>query len=255
MKSRAFLEELALPPRPAPDRGGALQIAPFPKTVFVLAYLILLVSIRRYDWLRALLFAAFPCVLARAGGLSIGFFLRRTLAALPFVVCAGLANLFFDRAPQPFLPGLSAPGGVLSFLVLAEKTLGSVFMVLLLSTTTPMQGLAGALTRLHVPCLLVVQIQLLFRYLFVLADEARTRVQAYQLRNPGVRAIPLRDWGGIVGRLFLRSVGRANGVYRAMACRLYRADAPLPTGDAGTAREWTGVFILFLGLCLLRFWP
>ena len=233
--------------------GRALaRFSPLPKVCFVLGFLVLTVSFDRYDWSGSSLFAVIPFLLAWSGGVSAGGVLRRAVLALPFVLCAGVANLFFDRNPVAFAAGTTLPGGVLSCWVLAAKTLATTGMVLLLTATTSISGISGALVRLRVPCLLILQMQLFCRYLVLTAEEARNLVNGYLLRNPGCRIVPVRDWGMLCGRLFLRSVDRADAVDRAMQCRLFLAGEPLPPGEAGSAAQWCGCIFAFSLLCVLR---
>ncbi len=234
------------------SHGRLSELSPLVKVCFVLGFLFLTVSFGRYDWKGSTLFACMPFLLAMVGRVSAGKLLRRAVWALPFVVCTGAANLFFDREPTTFAADIMLPGGVISFWVLMAKTLATTGMVLLLAATTSISGISGALVRLHVPCLLILQLQLLCRYLVLTAEEARNLANGYFLRNPGCRLIPVRDWGMLCGRLFLRSVERADAVYRAMQCRLFRAGDPLPAGRAGSGVEWTICLLLFGILCALR---
>ena len=237
----------------APSASGAFsRLAPLPKVCLVLGFLILTVSFGRRAWCGCTLFAVVPYLLARAGGVSPVVLLRRASLALPFVLCAGAANLFIDREPVAVGAGLTLPGGVVSFWVLIAKTLAATGMVLLLAAVTSISGISGALVRLRVPCILILQIQLLCRYLLLTAEEARNLCNACLLRNPGCRIVPVRDWSTLCGRLFLRSVERANAVYRAMQCRLFHAGEPLPPGETGTAGEWCGVGALLLVFVFLR---
>lgn len=246
----SMLQKLQQMPSASAD-SPYCRIAPLPKVCFVLGFLLLSVSFGHYALAGTVLFALTPFLLAVLGGIPAGTLFRRALTALPFVLCAGIANLFFDRLPVP-LYGLTVPGGLLSLLVLTAKTLATVGMVLLLAATTSMQDIAGSLTRLHVPCLLILVLQLLYRYLFLLAEEAVSMRNAYFLRNPGCRVIPLREWGSLTGRLFIKSVERADAVYAAMQCRLFRAGAPLRSGRQGGWREWTGFVLLFGVFFFLR---
>ena len=176
------------------------RIAPLPKVCFVLGFLLLTVSFGHYSLAGAVLFALTPFLLAVRGGVPAGTLFCRALTALPFVLCAGIANLFFDR----------------------------------------------------LPCLLILVLQLLYRYLFLLAEEAVNLRNAYFLRNPGCRVIPVREWGVLTGRLFIKSVERADAVYAAMQCRLFRAGAPLRAGRQGSWNEWAGFVLLFGVFCFLR---
>ncbi len=236
-------------------RSPFARFSPLPKVCFVLGFLVLTVSFGRYEWIGTTLFALVPFLFARIGDVPPGGLLARAALALPFVLCAGAANLLFDREPVCVMDGVFLPGGVLAFWVLSAKTLAATGMVLLLAATTSISGISGALVRLHVPCILILQIQLLCRYLVLTAEEAGNLSHAYFLRNPGCRILPARDWGMICGRLFLRSVERAEGVYRAMQCRLFHAGERLPPGEAGTPLEWGIGVLLFAVLCAVRVMP
>ena len=228
------------------------RISPLVKVCFTLGFLLLTVSLQRYDWRGCTVFALCPFLFAIIGKIRVGGLFRMTLGAFPFVLCAGISNLFFDRTPVAVWNTWTLNGGVIALIVLLGKTLATVGMVMTLSAATPMQEISGVLVRLHVPCLLVLQVQFLFRYLFLLLEEARNVGNAYFLRNPAVRAVPLKDWGTLVGRLFLRSVERANCIYKAMQCRLFHAGNPLPNASKGSWQEWSAGALIFGGLILVR---
>ena len=63
--------------------------------------------------------------------------------------------------------------------------------------------------------------QLLFlnRYLFVLTGEAERISRARSLRSSGRKAMSFKVFTQIVGHLLLRTLDRAERVYRAMLCR------------------------------------
>ncbi len=235
-----------------PPTSALRRVSPLPKVCFTLGFLILAVSFDRYAWVGCALFALVPFLIAWLGGLSVPAIFRRALVAFPFVLCAGVANLFFDRTPIKVAGGFSLSGGAVSLFVLIAKTLATVGIVLVLSATTSIQEISGACVRLRVPCILVLQIQLLFRYLLLVAEEARDLADAYFLRNPACRIVPVRDWGMLAGRLFLRSVARGNAVYRAMQCRLFNAGRPLAKSARGSFGEWSVCLPILGFFCLLR---
>lgn len=236
------------------ESGSCLRrMSALPKVVIVVCFLIFAVSLSRYDWRGAAAFAVLPFLAARLSRVPCRPLLVRTAAALPFILCAGIANCFFDRRLQEVAPGVEFSGGVVALAVLVLKTAGTVGAVLLLTTVTPIQELSGALVRLHVPCILILQIQLLCRYLGVILEEAHTMKNSYLLRNPQSRVIPFRDWGILIGRLFLRSVKRAEEIYQAMQCRLFHAGRPLKAASPGTTGEWSMTFLFILIFAAMRY--
>ncbi|MDO4630399.1 MAG: energy-coupling factor transporter transmembrane component T [Planctomycetia bacterium] len=235
------------------NSGGLCACAPLMKVVLLVGYLILLVSFSRYAWEGVFLFTLLPYVVAWGSGISPISLAKRVLIALPFVVCAGVANCFFDRASVEIFSGVVLSGGFLSLLVLTAKTFGAVGAVLLVSLTTSMSGITGALATLRVPCLMILQIQLMLRYLVLTMEEALHITNAYFMRNPDCKLIPMRDWGTLTGQLFIRTVRRGNAIYAAMQCRLFSARAPISEAQRPRKRDWCVTVLLLFSLACARF--
>lgn len=139
--------------------------------------------------------------------LPAGFVVRRVLAVEPFVL--GVALL-----------ALLQPQGGPVFVSLVVKSTLSLLTMIVLSSTTPVADLLRVLRRVHVPAIFVTTLALLYRYLFVLADESQRMARARTSRTlaPSRR----RTWqllGGGLGMLFVRSSERAERIYAAMLAR------------------------------------
>jgi cobalt/nickel transport system permease protein len=108
--------------------------------------------------------------------------------------------------------------------MLAEKSFLSVFASLLLVSTTPITELSAALDVLRVPRTLVLVIQFVYRYLFVISEQAQHMRLAALARRGAGRAPGSRFHAaaGALGVLFARSWERADGIYRAMLSRGFR---------------------------------
>jgi cobalt/nickel transport system permease protein len=135
------------------------------------------------------------------------FFLKRLLFFEPFILTVAALALF-------------QPGGVPKFLTLVVKSTLSLVTVILLSNTTPFHELLRVLRRIHVPSVFVTILALMYRYIFVLADEMQRMRRARRSRTFGKRRE--RTWillSRIVGQLFLRSTERAERIYAAMSAR------------------------------------
>src|SRR5262249_35014073 len=113
---------------------------------------------------------------------------------------------------------------------LAVKAFLSAFAGLLLIATTPMTELTSALDTLRVPRTLVLVIQFLYRYLFVISEQAQNMGRA-ALSGRGRRGTfgikpaagaGFRAAAGALGVLFVRSWERADGIYSAMLARGFR---------------------------------
>jgi cobalt/nickel transport system permease protein len=155
-----------------------------------------------------------------------------------FVVIAGLLLLLsvltsipwrfiFGRLIllEPFALGialmalLQANGGMVFLSILVKSTL-CLFTVILLSNTTPFSNLLQTMKQLGVPRLLVTILALLYRYLFVLIDEAERLNRARASRTFSTsRRKRWHTLASLIGQLFVRSTERAERIYTAMTAR------------------------------------
>ncbi|MFZ5810056.1 MAG: cobalt ECF transporter T component CbiQ [Chloroflexota bacterium] len=203
--------------------------------------------------------------------LGIRFYVKRAVLALPFVLAA--FPLLFTIAGQPlweFRVGAwvfqaSVEGGV-RFLSIAIKSWISVQAAVLLAVTTPFPDLLLAMRALRLPRMLVAIFGLMWRYIFVLADEALRLMRARSARSSLSLDRPQRagrsvSWrakvtGGMAGSLFLRAFERADRIYVAMLSRGYDGEVrslPLPPFQR---RHWISIFVgisLFVFLLLLAY--
>lgn len=104
---------------------------------------------------------------------------------------------------------------------LIEKSYLSTAAVLLLVGTTPLPRLLGALEALGTPRILVLLAQFLYRYLFVISEQAQHLRLAAACRagSGGRRQSRFKAAAGALAVLFARSYYRAEGIHRAMLAR------------------------------------
>lgn len=220
------------------------------KVLVTLAYLVSMLSLERYEVARLLPFAAFPLILAAQGGVPLGLLLRRAALALPFVVFVGIFNPLIDRSVQLTLGPLAITGGMLSFSSIVLRSLLAVTTGLVLVGVTGFDQICRALGRLGMPTALLVQLQFLYRYLFVLADEALRMLHARVQRCAKNSRPSLHEYRALLGNLLLRTLDRAGRIHQAMLCRGFNGQMPdlRPTSRFGPA-EWR--FCAVWGLFLL----
>jgi len=178
--------------------------------------------------------------------LGISYVLKRSSLALPFVLAA--LPLVFTVSGQalftvnigPWTLHASLPG-LARFLGITLKSWISVQAAIVLAASTSFPDLLVAMRALHVPRLMVSIFGLMWRYLFVLVDEASRLLRARLARSGqsdtpraktgGSLAWRARVTGGMAGSLFLRAVARSDRIYMAMVSRGYDGEArslPLP---------------------------
>ena len=142
-------------------------------------------------------------------------------------------------------------GGWVSYASIVLRFLLTVAAALVLTATTGFIGVCLALEKLKVPEALVTQLLLLYRYIFVLGDEAHRMSQARRLRSFRRRGMGWRVYAQMLGQLLLRTFARAQRVYLAMKCRGFdgeiRVGRPLHFGAADLAfvLRWSAAFMAF----------
>lgn len=180
-----------------------------------------------------------PAAQAAFAGYAVLLFLAANLAGLPIGGLIGRAALVLPfSATFALLTWWS--GDSLRALSLAEKSFLSGMAALLLVGTTPLTGWTAALESWRVPRMLILVIQFVYRYLFVIAEQAQRMRWAALCRgsHKGSKTGSFRLAAGLVGVLFARSWQRADGIYHAMLARGFRgrfvpaAPVPFRSSDA-----------------------
>ena len=160
-------------------------------------------------------------------GIAVGWFARRALIEVPFVVLALLLP-FAAGDPRVTVLGLSlsVEGLYGGWNILAKGTLG-VLVSLTLAGTTPVRELLVGLRRLRAPAVVVTIATLMLRYLDLIVEEARRMRVARISRGHDPRL--LTQAGATargVGTLFVRSYERGERVHLAMLSRGYDGRMP-----------------------------
>jgi cobalt/nickel transport system permease protein len=160
----------------------------------------------RLPWAFALL-ALLLAATAAASRIPPSFLGRRLLLLEPFVLGVAALSAF-------------QPGGRLVVLSIVVKSTLCLATMVLLTNTTPFSELLRVLRRMGTPAILVTVLALMYRYLFVLVDEAQRMSRARRSRTfDGRRSRAWRDLAGLAGQLFVRSSERAERIYAAMWAR------------------------------------
>jgi cobalt/nickel transport system permease protein len=185
--------------------------------------------------------ATYTALLAAAiliARLPLGSVLSRAMVVLPFSLTFAMISWL---AGEP-----------LRALALVEKSYLSTVAVLLLAGTTPLPLLLGGLERLGTPRLLVLVAQFLYRYLFVLSEQAQHMRLAAACREGRAghrRRSRFRAATGALAVLFARSYERAEGIHRAMQARGFSERFSLLRAARFGAGD--GVFLLLVSAFLV----
>ena len=210
------------------------QLDPRVKVVVTVLFILSNVLLPDGAWLAFLLAWGLILLTSVLAGLGLDYAIKRSFVALPFALAA--VTVIFNLPGKPLFTWDLGPwqlvatdAGMVRFASIVVRTWLSVQMAILLTATTQFPDLTHALHHLRVPKLLVAIISFMYRYLFVLTDEAMRLMRAREARSArstaggagGSIVWRARVTGNMVGQLFLRSYERSDRVYNAMLARGY----------------------------------
>lgn len=199
------------------------------KLLAVLAYMVVLISFDRYSVADLMPMAILPFALLWFGGVPMWFALRRVAILCPFIIMLVLMSPVYDQTPRSVIFGpwmYAISGGWLTAGNIAIKFAFGVLAITALMCTTRFALLLEAMRRLGMPKVVVIQLGFLYRYIFVLIDEAMRVRRARDFRGAALAPVGRRlaAVGGIIGTLFIRTLDRSQRIQIAMAARGYRGE-------------------------------
>jgi cobalt/nickel transport system permease protein len=238
---------------PAGDTASAVhRLDPRAKLLGLLAVTLVAVSTPLEAWPAFAGCAAVLAGVAAAAGVPAREIWRRARFVLPLVLLAAAFLPFVRPGGHAYdLGPLTVhEEGLRTFAAVALKaTIGTVSAVLLGATTTFPAVLRG-LEALRVPRLVVLIAAFMYRYLFVIVEEAgRMRgalaARAYRPRT----ALQAGALGRVATAMFLRTYARGERVYQAMLARGY--DGAMPQLHPLVLRRADAAFVLLVLVALV----
>ncbi|MFH0937660.1 MAG: cobalt ECF transporter T component CbiQ [Planctomycetota bacterium] len=217
------------------------RLDPRAKVLVILVFLVTAVSYGKYEVAALTPLFIFPVVLLAVGKVPVGVLVRYILLACPFAIFVGIFNPLLDHQNMIRFGTIDISGGWVSFASIIFRFVLTVSAAMILIATTGFNTICMALERLGVPRLMVTQFLLLYRYLFLLSQEAGRMTRAYSLRAVAGRGLPIRIWGSLVGHLLLRAYNRGQRIHCAMLCRGFTGDMP-----ARQTLQFTAVDAIFI---------
>ena len=189
------------------------------KVLSTLFFIIAVVSYDRYALADLTPFLFFPVITSTLAGLPVAFILKKILTILPFALFVGLFNPFFDREIQLTIGPLALSGGWLSCLSILARSALTVGAAVILIASTGFMSVCHALDRLGTPRVFTLQLLFLYRYIFVLTEEAARTARARELRSFGSKGSGITSFAATVGHLLIRTWSRAERIHMAMVAR------------------------------------
>ncbi len=238
------------------------RLDPRVKVVVTVLFIVSNVLLPDGAWWAFLLAYGLLLLLNRLAQFRFSYLFKRSFIALPFALAA-VTVLFTLPGNAVAICSLGSLNltvsdvGLVRFASILLRSWLSVQAAILLTAVTQFPDLMHALHHLRVPALLVAIISFMYRYLFVLADEAIRLLRARESRSArpaaggrlgGTVWWRARVTGNMVGQLFVRSYERSERVYSAMLARGYRGQLLVMHPHRIARTDWgaTAVFLLAL---------
>lgn len=155
-------------------------------------------------------------------GLGPRELLRKTSLLLPFII--------FMSLPILFGKGLKVdPERKELVILLAFKSLSSLYLMFLMFFSQPMWEFFGALSYLKVPDTVMSIIFLSWRYVFVLGAKLRNMYRALSSRLfvPKFNKATFNTMGQVMGGMLIKSLDTSDTVYNAMVSRGFDNKIPV----------------------------
>lgn len=228
------------------------RIDPRIKLLSTLVFIVVVVSFPKYEVTGLLPFFLFPILLLTLGDIPVRFILKKMLVVSPFALFIGIFNPLLDTRPALDILGFPVSLGWMSFASIMLKFALTTSTALLLIATTSFPGICFAMQKLRIPQTLVAQLLFLYRYIFVLTEEALKIVRSREMRSFGRRGREMKHFVPLIGVLFMRTLDRAERVYHAMLARGFNGKIYSTKSYALTATDILFVLVTVVLILLFR---
>ncbi|MBM4128607.1 MAG: cobalt ECF transporter T component CbiQ [Nitrospira sp.] len=200
------------------------KLDPRVKVLVSFIFILFVVSFPKYDLSGLMPYFIYPVFLLTAGDIPVKAIAKKVLYISPFAIFIGIFNPLLDTEVVLTLSGLPVTGGWISFLSIIVKFILTVSTALLLIAVTSFPGICEALARMKLPKVFVIQLLFLYRYLFVLLEEALRMLRARDARSSGKQGKDIKTFIRLISVLLLRTIERAERIYQAMLSRGFRGE-------------------------------
>lgn len=120
--------------------------------------------------------------------------------------------------------GVSVTSAVTGMLLIL-RAMACVSCMYFICLTTPMQDILGTLRKIKVPTVVISLMELIYRYIFVLLDEAdKMRIAQHSRLGYVDLKTSIKSVGQLIGTLFLRAFSKCDRIYSALQSRGYEGE-------------------------------
>lgn len=200
------------------------RLDPRVKLLVSFIFILYVVSFPKHELAGLMPFFIYPVFLLISGDIPFKAIAKKIIFVSPFAVLIGIFNPLFDKDVLIAFYGIQITGGWLSFFSILVKFILTVSTMLLLVAVTSFPGLCESIERLRLPKAFVIQLLFLYRYLFVLLEEALRMIRAREARSFNGRGRDIKTFVKFISVLLIRTLERAERIYHAMLSRGFKGE-------------------------------
>jgi cobalt/nickel transport system permease protein len=191
--------------------------------------------------------------------IPISYIFKRCLVIVPFILMTAFFLPFWQQGETislfhigNFQVNVAAAGWVMFQSVIIKGIL-SVACLTLLTASTPFPQLLAALENMKFPKLIIMILSFMYRYIFLIEDEAMKMWRAMKSRRVGgSRWLHLKAMANMIGVLFIRSFERGETVYLAMCSRGFDGTFKRAHNSGLKRNDLAFLFNIFLALVSIK---
>lgn len=198
------------------------------KLIITLLFLIIILSVPLSNISNLIIFFIYPIILCYMADIGYWKIMKDSLFILPFIALIGIFNPLLDKQIVFYIGNIGITAGWISFFSIILRGLLSVQAVFILLYSTGFYNICRALDNIGMPSILTIQLLFVYRYMFVLLEEALSMQRARTARSYGHSSYNMKTWGIFITQLLIRTIKRARRIHQSMLSR----------GFTGKIRVW-----------------
>jgi cobalt/nickel transport system permease protein len=237
------------------------RLDPRTKLVCLLAFVVLVVTTPNTAIAGFGLFAVMISLTLMLSKIPPLYILKRLCLIIPFVLFTAVFLPFVKRPLSDPAAALTIWGvaidrqGLLLLRGVAIKSILAVSAMIVLTSSTTFPVLMRGMESLRVPKILIMILSFMYRYIFVIIDEAMRMQRAGTSRSAGGhRWRHIRAMSSLIGLLFIRAYERAERVYQSMGSRGFDGDIRTVNRLAFSTADLFFAVLFLGGIFAVRFW-
>ncbi len=221
------------------------KLDPRTKIISFFMFIIFVITTPQADFFQFASYAAVILLVILLSKVPLGYIFKRACVIIPFVVLVAIFVPFMNETQDGFR----------IFWNVLIKSFLAILATIMLSSATKFPELLHGFELLKLPKILILILSFMYRYIFVLTDEAGRMERARSSRYFGGEYLrQAKIIGNIIGLLFIRAYERGERVYQSMAARGFDGEIITINKTRFSSRD-IYYFAIFAGsLIIIKLW-